>query len=204
MLTNPTNTVVAHRSFGSDAALVAEMTDLQRKAMEQEGIIGALKHFPGHGATSEDSHQGFAYIQKTEEELVNNEWIPFKKGIEEGAKMIMVGHIVCSEITGTEDPSSLSYYMVTEILRQKMGFQGLVVTDALNMGAIANYYTSAQAAVKAVQAGVDLLLMPSDFSGAYQGVLNAVYNGEISEERLNESLYRILQVKNERRVHGKY
>lgn len=204
VLTNPANTVVARRSFGSDAALVAEMTDLQRKAMEQEGIIGALKHFPGHGATSEDSHQGFAYIQKTEEELVNNEWIPFKKGIEEGAKMIMVGHIVCSEITGTEDPSSLSYYMVTEILRQKMGFQGLVVTDALNMGAIANYYTSAQAAVKAVQAGVDLLLMPSDFSGAYQGVLNAVYNGEISEERLNESLYRILQVKNEMRVHGKY
>ena len=226
VLTNPANTVVARRSFGSDAALVAEMTDLQRKAMEQGGIIGALKkshkviayasglesgkvlsvckHFPGHGATSEDSHQGFAYIQKTEEELVNNEWIPFKKGIEEGAKMIMVGHIVCSEITGTEDPSSLSYYMVTEILRQKMGFQGLVVTDALNMGAIAKYYTSAQAAVKAVQAGVDLLLMPSDFSGAYQGVLNAVYNGEISEERLNESLYRILQVKNEMRAHGKY
>lgn len=86
VLTNSANTVVARRSFGSDAALVAEMTDLQRKAMEQEGIIGALKHFPGHGATSEDSHQGFAYIQKTEEELVNNEWIPFKKELKKGRR----------------------------------------------------------------------------------------------------------------------
>lgn len=204
VLTNSENTVVVHRSFGSNAALVAKMVDLQRKAMEKEEVLGVLKHFPGHGATSEDSHQGFAYIGKTEQELKTNEWIPFEKGIEEGTKMIMVGHIICPKVSGTEEPASLSYDMVTKTLREKMGFKGLVVTDALNMGAIVDHYTSADAAVKAIQAGVDLLLMPLDFSGAYQGVLDAVYNGEISEKRLNESLYRILQVKTEIRVHRNF
>lgn len=201
VLTNPENTVVALRSFGSDASIVADMVKIQLNELEKCGIFGVPKHFPGHGATSEDSHNGYAYIHKTQEELDTEEWIPFKKAIDNNARFMMVGHIVCPQITGDEVPASMSYKMVTEILRGTLGFDGLVVTDALNMGAIMTNYSSDTAAVTAILAGVDLLLMPTDFQSAYQGVLNAVYNGEISEDRINKSVRKIIQVKNEIRIH---
>lgn len=201
VLTNPENTVVTFRSFGSDADVVADMVKIQLNELEEKGIFGVPKHFPGHGATSEDSHDGYAYIYKTQEELDTEEWIPFKKAIENNVRFIMVGHIVCPQITGDEVPASMSHKMVTEILRGTLGFDGLVVTDALNMGAIMTNYSPDTAAVNAVLAGVDLLLMPTDFPSAYQGVLNAVYNGEISEDRINESVRKIIQVKNEIRIH---
>lgn len=129
------------------------------------------------------------------EEIRACELIPFQKGIEAGAKFVMVGHISYPNILNSDIPASLSYTMVTDILRTEMGFDGIVITDAMNMGAIANRYNSSEAAVKAVEAGVDIILMPNDFASAYQGVINAVREGRISEERIDQSLERILKIK---------
>ena len=107
----------------------------------------------------------------------------------------MVAHISCPNITGDSTPASLSHTMITDILREEMGYRGVVITDALNMGAIAEEYTSAQAAVKALQAGTDILLMPENFEESYKGIIHAVNNGEITEERINESVRRILKLK---------
>lgn len=195
VLTNPYNEVVVRRSFGNDAGVVADMVSIQLSAFHEEGVYGVPKHFPGHGATSGDSHNGYAYIEKSLEELCKEELIPFQRAIDEDVDIIMVGHIACPDITESDTPASLSQYMITDVLRNKMGFDGLVITDALNMSAIQQMYTASQAAVAALCAGADLLLMPADFYSAYHGVLQAIQNGEISEERINESVKRILQLK---------
>ena len=196
VLTNPQNTVIGSRSFGSDPSIDGAMVASEVKGLHTKGMLSTLKHFPGHGDTYEDSHEGKSYVYKTREELENCEWIPFKKGIEAGSDFVMMGHISCPGITGDDTPASLSYTICTEILRDQLGFQGLVITDAMNMGAVANEYASGDAAVRAVQAGADMILMPADFSAAYAGVRNAVQNGTRTEERINESVRRILAVKN--------
>lgn len=195
VLSNPDNTVVKDRSFGSDAQLVADMACQELLGLKEYGILGVVKHFPGHGATTEDSHDGMATVDKSLEELQANELVPFQKAIDNGAQVIMVGHISVPQVTGDDTPSSLSSVMVTNVLREQMGFDGIVITDALNMGAVAERYTSAEAAVAAVNAGVDIILMPEDFNAAYQAVLDAVADGTISEERINESVVRIVKVK---------
>lgn len=195
VLTNPANTVVKKRSFGSDAQLVSDMSLAVLEGLNNHGVYGTLKHFPGHGATADDTHDGYAYTDKTKEELMEKEWIPFINGIRQGTDMIMVGHISVPSITGDNTPASMSSEIVQDILRDELGFDGLIVTDALNMGAIGNCYSSGQAAVKAIQAGVDLILMPSDFESAYQAVISAVKSGEITKERLRESAERIVQAK---------
>ena len=195
VFSNPENQVVRWRSFGSDPELVSEMAAEELRGLTEQGILGCYKHFPGHGATAGDTHSGYAYTEKSLEELAGCELIPFQRGIEEQAPMIMVGHISLPSVTGEDTPASLSYQVVTEILRGQMGYQGIVVTDAMNMGAVANTYSSAQAAVLAVQAGVDMILMPADLYSAYEGVLTAVEEGVISRERIDESLERILRVK---------
>ena len=121
--------------------------------------------------------------------------IPFRGGIEDGLGWIMVGHITLPNATADGLPASLSEEVVTDLLRKEMGYDGIVITDAMNMGAIAENYSSAEAAVLALQAGVDLILVPADFESAYQGVLDAVHDGRLSEERIDESLRRILHVK---------
>ena len=154
-----------------------------------------LKHFPGHGATEEDSHEGFAYSDRTLEELRQCEFLPFRAGIEAGARAVMVGHISLPQITGDGTPAVLSEAVMNQMLRQELGFQGIIITDALNMGAITENYTTEDAAVQAILAGADMLLMPADFQKAYQAVLNAVNDGRITRERLDESVLRILKVK---------
>ena len=195
VLSNPENQVVRWRSFGSDPQLVAEMAAAELKGLREQGVLGAYKHFPGHGATAGDTHEGYACTDKSLEELQACELIPFQRGIQEGVPMIMVGHISLPSVTGDGTPASLSEVLVTEVLRNQMGYEGIVVTDAMNMGAVANTYTSAQAAVAAVSAGVDIILMPMDFYGAYEGILDAVRNQTISPERIDASLERILRVK---------
>lgn len=192
---NSENTVVARRSFGSDPELVAQMVEEEVAALQEKGVSAVLKHFPGHGGTTGDSHNGFVAVYETMDEMWQNDLIPFQRGIAAGTDSVMVGHICTPEIEGEEMPATLSYYWITEILRNQMGFQGVVITDALNMGAITQSYSSADACVQAVQAGADLLLMPADFYNAYQGVLDAVNSGEISEERLWESVERIVRLK---------
>lgn len=195
VLTNPNNQVVSYRSFGSDPETVKDMTDAVSRGLASKKILATYKHFPGHGNTAADTHAGYAYSNKTKEELYQCELIPFIQGIEDEVPFIMMGHISLPNIVGDDTPASLSKTIVTDLLIDELGYKGIIITDALNMGAVSQQYSSAQAAVKALNAGVDMLLMPADFNAAYQGVLAAVQSGEISEERINKSVEKILKAK---------
>ena len=195
VLTNPDNTVVKKRSFGSDPRVVSDMSLAVAQGLAQHQVYSVYKHFPGHGATAGDTHQGYAYTDKTLDELKQSELIPFENAIQNNAEFIMAAHISAPRVTGDDTPASLSKTMITDILRGQMGYDGIVVTDAMNMGAVTEQYTSAQAAVKALQAGANLVLMPEDFQEAYQGVLDAVKDGTLTEQRINESVTRIVKVK---------
>lgn len=197
VLTNPENTLMQYRSFGSDSELVSSMVVAELQGLQENGVYGVVKHFPGHGGTSGDSHDGAVSTSRTLEEMMSTELVPFYGAINTGTDFIMVGHISTPAITGNDIPSSLSEYMITEVLRGQMGYDGIVVTDAMNMGAITSSYSSSEAAVLAIQAGVDIILMPEDFEAAYNGVIEAVNNGTITEERINESVVRIVRVKYE-------
>ena len=195
VLTNPDNTVVLDRSFGSDPVLVTQMVKAYMQGLEEHHVYGTPKHFPGHGATEGDSHKGFAYTYKTWDELEQAELVPFAGLIQDNTPFIMAGHISLPQITGDDTPSSLSSQVLTDYLRETMGYNGIIITDALNMGAIQDNYPPDRAAVMALQAGADLLLMPADFKEAYNGVLDAVKTGELTEERIDQSLTRILGLK---------
>lgn len=195
VLTNPENTVVKKRSFGSDPQVVSDMSLAVAQGLAQHQIHSVYKHFPGHGATEGDTHKGYAYTNKTLDELKQSELVPFAHAIENGAEFIMVAHISVPNITNDDTPTSLSKTMITDVLREQMGYDGIVVTDAMNMGAVTEQYTSAQAAVKALQAGADIILMPENFQKAYQGVLDAVKSGELTEEQIDTAVTRIVKVK---------
>lgn len=194
VLTNPDNTVVARRSFGSDPVLVSEMVRAMSGQLLSNGIIPVLKHFPGHGATAGDTHNGYAAADRTYEELLRSELVPFADGTAYAPAM-MAAHISLPEVTGDDLPASLSKTLITGVLREKLGYGELVITDAMNMGAVVSQYSSAEAAVMAVEAGCDIILMPADFRAAREGLLEAAASGRITEERIDESLYRILSVK---------
>lgn len=195
VLTNQENTVIGDRSFGADAGRVLCYAGAYSDGLHDNGVLSTFKHFPGHGATKADTHEGFAYTDKTYGELSEAELIPFAGASEAGADFIMVSHISVPNITGDNTPCSLSYKMVTEILRGDLGYDGIIVTDAMNMGAIIGKYTSGEAAAAAINAGVDMILMPQDFHQAAEGVLDAVRCGLLSEERIDTSVRRILEAK---------
>lgn len=197
VLTNPDNSIVKTRSFGSDSDKVSDMSIAMADGLKEEGLEAVYKHFPGHGATAGDTHLGAAFTDKTADELSMSELVPFQDAINDGANFIMVSHISAPGITGHDTPASLSEILVNDILRSRMGYDGIVITDAMEMGAISKKYTSDEAACLAIKAGVDIILMPEDFHLAYNGVLDAVRSGEISEERINQSVARILKVKQE-------
>ena len=197
VLTEPGNRAIGSRSFGDDPELVAELSGQVAKGLREQGIMPVYKHFPGHGATAGDTHEGFAEADRTLEELKAAELIPFQAAAQSGAECIMAAHISLPQVIGDGTPASLSPVMLTEVLRGDLGFDGLIVTDALNMGAITERYTAGEAAVKAFQAGADLLLMPEDLPAAYEAILQAVRSGKISEERLDQSVGRILERKAE-------
>lgn len=181
------------RIFGEDAQLVGDMVSNVVDGIEGTGVSSCLKHFPGIGYLEEDTHDGRVESSKTLDEMRSTDFIPFKTGIDAGADFVMVSHITVAD--ADDVPSSLSKTIITDILRDELGFQGVIVTDALNMSAITEYYTTQEAAVMAIRAGADMLLMPDDFNTAYDAVLLAVQDGTISEERINESLERIYRVK---------
>ncbi|MBQ6544279.1 MAG: glycoside hydrolase family 3 protein [Lachnospiraceae bacterium] len=195
VLTNPANTVIGSRSFGNDPNLVARMGLAVADELSAKGIIPCFKHFPGHGNTTADTHDGYAYTGKDLQGLTDCELIPFTAAIEDGAKMIMVGHFSLPNVTGDNTPASMSQTVMTEIARNRLGFNGILITDALNMGAIVGSYGEDEAAVQCILAGADMLLMPSDFYGAYRAVWAAVNDGTITEERLDASVKRIIRVK---------
>lgn len=195
VLTNDNNTVIGDRSFGTDANIVTEYAAAYSNGLHSQNVCSTFKHFPGHGSTEGDTHEGFAYTNKTYEELMQSELVPFAHAQSNGVDFVMAAHISVPNIIGDNTPCTLSYKMISEILRGDLNYNGLVITDAMNMGAIFNNYSSDTAAVLAVLAGVDLMLMPSDFFSAAQGVINAVYNGQISESRIDTSVRRIITKK---------
>ena len=195
VITNSENKVIGTRSFGTDSGIVSSMSLSVARGLKSHGVLATYKHFPGHGATVGDTHEGFAYTDKTLEELMKSELVPFKSAADNGIDMVMVAHISVPKVIGDNTPSSLSYRMITGVLKEQLGYKGLIVTDALNMGAIVNQYSSETAAVMAVKAGNDLLLMPKDFTAAARAIINEVRSGNISEERINESVRKIVRAK---------
>ncbi len=195
VLTEPENTVVKDRSFGSDPETVAKCAKAYSDGLHEAGILSCYKHFPGHGATKGDTHNGLAFTDKTLEQLKESELIPFQNAEKDGADFVMVAHISLPEVLSDDTPCSLSDQMITDILRKDCGYHGLVITDALNMGAITQAYGADQAAVMAVKAGADMVLMPQNFKTAYAALLEAVKNGEIKEEQIDASVTRILKAK---------
>lgn len=185
------------RSFSSDAAVAADMVRAEVEGFRDKKMLCCAKHFPGIGAAAGDSHEGAITIEATNEELETVDLVPFRAAIEAGVPMIMVGHVSLPNIVGDSTPAPLSSAVVQGMLRDSLGYTGIIVTDSLSMGAITNYYTPAEAAVAALKAGCDIPLMPERLDEAYQGVLSAVQVGELTEERLDESLTRILTAKQE-------
>ena len=198
VITNPENKVIGNRSFGTDPQLVGDMVSAAVKGFRDQAMASCIKHFPGHGGTKGDTHEGYAYTDRTVEQMESAELLPFRSGIEAGVEFIMASHISAPNTPAGDTPASLSSYMLTDLLREQMGYQGLVITDAMNMGAISQQYSSAQAAVQAFQAGADMILMPENFTEAYNGILQAVQSGQITQERLDTSVLRILETKLEK------
>lgn len=190
---NPSNTVIAERAYSTDFNTAAMLIPSAVEGFHRGGVACTLKHFPGHGDTAEDSHYSTAIVNKSLDELRRNELLPFRAGIDAGADAVMMGHLTLPQID--EQPALFSYAIVTDLLRVEMGFQGVVMTDALEMAAITDSFTSDITAVKAVSAGVDMLLVPVDLTESVNALENAVKDGTITEERIDQSVTRILALK---------
>ena len=189
------NSALGSRSYGGSAdAVIPYVTEMMR-GLEEQHVTACLKHFPGMGNTSQDTHDGIAMTERTKEQFYEEEFKVFQAGIENGANMIMVGHVSAPYLTVDSIPCSMSSVVVTDILREELGFKGVIISDAMNMAAVSDYYSSEEAAIQALKAGCDMILMPEDFQEAYEGVLKAVQDGVISEERINDSLRRIYRIK---------
>lgn len=181
------------RSYGSDAEIVAGMAKEMRNGLRDGGIIPCYKHFPGHGAV-EETHKGMGSSGRTLEEMRAMDWVPFREGISEEIEMIMISHLIMRG-AGDTVPASLSSMAIQEFLRDELGYEGVVITDALRMGAITKYYSAGETAVMALRAGADFLLIPADFSDAVDAVMKAVNTGKISAKSIDESVARIIALK---------
>lgn len=188
------STGIGDRTFGTDVQTVSDMALEVIRGIQEEDVNAAMKYFPGYGAASSNM-SGFPVINSSLDELKKKEFLPYSNAIAQGMDFVMVGHISVPNVTGDDTPASLSEKMISEVLRKDLGFKGIVMTDYLNDKTIVKNYGAADAAVKAIQAGADLLLEPDDLEAAYEGVLKAVKKGDITEDRLDESIYRILRVK---------
>ena len=196
VLTNPANRIVRSRSFGSDAALVSRMVRAFSEGLMTQRVLPCCKHFPGHGGTAEDSHKGFAVLPMDMDGLKHSpELAPFLDAAEWGAPMMMSSHISVPAASGDELPASLSKTLLDLLRGPETGYEGLIVTDALDMGAITERFSPGEAAVLAVLAGNDMLLEPGHLEEAYEAVLSAVRTGKISQERIDQSVLRILRAK---------
>lgn len=192
---NPMSDTMVLRSFGSTADAVAPMVKAQIEGFTQTGILCAAKHFPGIGGAEGDSHDTSIYSQKTVDEIRDEELVPFQTAIEADVPFVMVGHLSMPNVTGDNDPASVSSEIVTDLLRNDMGYDGIIITDSMGMGAATSSIGNDRIAVEALKAGVDIVLMPADLEAAYQGVLDALEVGELDEARIDASVERILKVK---------
>lgn len=201
--TNPRNTVIGNRSFSPNPKVAAMMAGAMVRGLQSVQVSSVIKHFPGHGDTAGDSHLGAAIVHQPLSRLERVEFLPFEAGIAAGADGVLIGHLLLPEILAqAKIPATFSPYVLGTLLRGQLGFKKLIITDALNMGAIVDFWSSREAALDAFQAGADMLLMPQDPSAAFDALLGAVHTGEITQTRLDESVRRILMVKIERQVIG--
>ena len=190
---NPDNKVIGNRAYSTDYAEAAELVRAAVEGFHEGGVACTLKHFPGHGDTYEDSHNGLARVYRTWKQLETAELKPFRAGIAAGADAVMVGHLIVGEID--PQPATVSHVIVTDMLRNELEFDGVIITDSLQMDAVTKHYGAGEVALLALEAGVDILLAPDNLSAAAQAVISATENGRLTEARLDESVLRILKLK---------
>ena len=193
------DSVIGSRSFGSDPELCASLAGVIVKSLRAEGIVSCLKHFPGYGSATVDDHNGTSIVEKSLSELEACDLIPFQSIIaaEGSVPFVMVSHLSYPSVTGSDTPADLSSSIVTDILRDKLEYQNVIITDSHSMASITDHYSAGDAAVKALEAGCDMILMPSDLQAAFDAVKAAVADGTLSQARIDESVLRILTVKAE-------
>ena len=193
--TNPDNIIIGPRAFSDKPEVAAQMVTNYLQGLKDAGITGCIKHFPGHGDTTADTHTGYVQSLKTWDEMKDCEMVTFRAGIQWGCQLIMTAHIAVPNVTGSTVPSTMSPIILQDKLRGELGYKNIIITDGMEMGAITQHYTSGEAAVGSIQAGVDIVLGPRDFTEAFDAVMAAVKNGTISEERINQSVRRILTLR---------
>lgn len=202
---NPNNTVIGERAFGNNSEIVSRLGIKTMEGIKEGKIIPVVKHFPGHGDTDVDSHYGLPIVKKTLEELENLEFIPFKNAIDNGADVVMISSIILESIDN-EYPATMSKKVTTDILRESLGFDGVIATDDMTMGAIVDNYNLADAVIMSINAGSDLILVChgyDDIINSIVAVKDAVNSKIISEEKIDESVYRILKLKDKYNVNNK-
>ncbi len=192
---NPANPVIGVRSFGSDPRAVAGLVAAQVKGYQGAGVAATANHFPGHGDTETDSHYGFPVIEHTEAQWAELDAPPFRAAVAAGIDSIMTAHIMVPALDPSGDPATLSRPILTGILRERLGYDGVVVTDSLGMAGVRTKYGDDRVPVLALKAGVDQLLNPPEPAVAWNAVLQAVRGGELTEARLDESILRVLRLK---------
>jgi len=192
---NPDNPIINIRSYGEDPALVSAFGAAYIRGVQSRHVAATAKHFPGHGNTGMDSHLMLPSIHESSQELRQVELVPFQAAIDAGVQAVMIAHLALPELPSGNTPATLSPYIIQHVLRDSLHFQGVVITDAMNMGGIVRGYWPGEAAVRAIQAGVDILLLPPDFDAAYRAVVRAVEEGRISLESIDASVRRILKLK---------
>lgn len=202
---NPNNPVIGDRSFGNNPEIVSELGIQTMKGIQSQNVIPTIKHFPGHGDTSVDSHLDLPIVNKSLKELKELELIPFERAIDDGADVVMVAHILLPKLDKT-NPASMSKAIMTDLLRNKLSFNGVIITDDMTMGAITEHFDIGKAAVESVKAGSDIILVGHNYNNVVKIIASlkrAVQNGEISEQRLNESTERIIQLKRKYNINDK-
>ena len=192
---NRNNPIINFRSYSDNPDNVVRFSLPFIRGIQDEGLIACAKHFPGHGDTAIDSHTSLPVINVAKEELFKNELFPFEKACENGVKSVMVGHIVIPSLHDTKTPATYSEKITKEILRDKWDYQGLIITDALEMGALTKTTWNEESAIKSIEAGADIVLLPLDAKSAIKSIINAVNSGRISENRINDSYLRIMKEK---------
>ncbi len=195
---NPKNTVIKDRSFGTDSEIVKTLGTATMKGLQDANVISVVKHFPGHGDTTVDSHIGLPVVDHDKQRLDEFELIPFKEAINKGADAVMTAHIVLPNVDESKKPATLSKIILTDILRDELNFNGVIITDDMEMGAIANNYGTKNASVEAIKAGADIILMchtKEKQIESLEALKEAVNSGEISIKRIDESVKKIIKLK---------
>ena len=193
--TNPENIIIGARAFSDDPEVAAPMVVNYLQGLKDAGVTGCIKHFPGHGDTKADTHFGYAQSLKTWEQMKGCEMITFKAGIQWGVQLIMTAHIATPNITGSHTPATMSPLILQDKLRGELGYQNIIITDAMKMGAITQQYTNAEAVMGTLLAGADVMVNPQNFVEAFDVLVKAVQDGRITEQRIDQSVRRVLKLK---------